>query len=114
MSRYLDVNAQEKEDKVNDALKVIWDDDQGQYPPFYVSPWWRVVRYAFSLLFNLEFNKLGINDELEWWLEMAPDNEAKYYVDDVEHNVSDIDAFYDYLVEKAKESGNKFQAVGGV
>ena len=25
-------NAQEKEDKVNDAFKIIWDDEQGQYP----------------------------------------------------------------------------------
>ncbi len=32
-------NAQQKEDKINDALKVIWDDEQGQYPPFYISPW---------------------------------------------------------------------------
>ena len=100
-------NAQEKEDKVNDALKIIWDDDQGQYPPFYISPWWTAVRYAFCLLFNLEFNKLGINDELEWWLDEAPKGEAKYWIDEKEYNVSDIDAFYDYLVEMSNKSNNK-------
>lgn len=45
--------------------------------------------------------------ELSWWLEMAPNNEAIYYIDKEEHNVSDIDAFYDYLVGMAKESDNK-------
>ena len=35
---------------------------------------------------------------------MAPNGEAKYWIDEKEYNVSDIDAFYDYLVEKAKES----------
>ena len=100
-------NAQEKEDKVNDALRIIWDDDQGQYPPFYISPWWTAVRYAFCLLFNLEFNKLGINDELEWWLDEAPKGEAKYWIDEKEYNVSDIDAFYDYLIEIRNESNNK-------
>ena len=44
--------AQEKEEKVNEAFKLIWDDEQ-------------------------------------------------------EYNISDIDVFYDYLVEKAKESDNK-------
>lgn len=34
---------------------------------------------------------------------MAPKNEAIYYIDKKEHNVSDIDAFYDYLVEQSKE-----------
>ena len=70
-------NAQKKEDKVNDAFELIWDDDQAQHVPFYISPWWKVVRYAFCLLFNLEFNKLGIDDVLEWWLEEAPKGEAK-------------------------------------
>ena len=101
------INAQEKEDKVNEAFKVIWDDDQGQYPPFYISPWWRVVRYAFCLLFNLEFNILGIDDELEWWLDQSPKGEAKYWIDEKEYNVSDIDAFYDYLVERSTESPNQ-------
>ena len=99
--------AQEKEDKVDEAFRLIWDDDQGQYPPFYISPWWTAVRYAFCLLFNLKFNKLGIDDELEWWVEEAPKGEAKYWIGDEEHNVGDIDAFYDYLVENAKDSDNK-------
>lgn len=51
-------------------------------------------------MFNLEFNKLGIDDELEWWMEEAPKGEAKYWIDEKEYNVSDIDAFYDYLVEE--------------
>ena len=96
-------NAQEKEGKINEAFKIIWDEEQGQYPPFYISPWWRVVRYAFCLLFNLKFNILGIDDELEWWMENAPKGEAKYWIDEKEYNVSDVDAFYDYLVELAKE-----------
>ena len=37
---------------------------------------------------------------LSWWLEEAPQNEAKYWVDDKDYNVSDVDAFYDFLVEK--------------
>jgi hypothetical protein len=55
-------------------------------------------------LFNLEFNRLGIDDELEWWLDEAPKGEAKYWIDEKEYNVSDIDAFYDYLVEISNES----------
>ena len=96
-------NAQEKEDKVNDAFELIWDEEQAQLVPFYISPWWKVVRYAFCLLFNLKFNKLGIDDVLEWWMEEAPKGEAKYWIDDKEYNVSDIDAFYDYLIELSKE-----------
>lgn len=65
-------NAQEKEYRVNDAFELIWDEEQAQHVPFYISPWWKVVRYAFCLLFNLKFNKLGIDDVLEWWLEEAP------------------------------------------
>ena len=49
-------------------------------------------------MFGLENNNYG-ESELSWWLEMAPKNEAIYYIDEKEHNVSDIDAFYDYLVE---------------
>ena len=100
-------NAQEKEDKVNDATTHNWDDEQGQYPPFYISPWWKSIRYAFCLLFNLKFNKLGIDDELEWWLEEASKGEAKYWIDEKEYNVSDIDAFYDHLGEISNESNNK-------
>lgn len=95
-------NAQEKEDKVNDAFELIWDEDQAQHVPFYISPWWIVVRYAFCLLFNLKFNKLGIDDELGWWLEEAPKGEAKYWIDGKEYNVSDVNDFYDYLVNLAK------------
>ena len=98
-------NAQEKEDKVNDAFELIWDDEQAQHVPFYISPWWAAVRYAFCLLFNLEFNKLGIDDDLEWWMDGSPKNKAIYWTENgEEHNVSDIDAFYDYLVEIANKS----------
>ena len=93
-------NAHEKEDKVNDAFELIWDDEQAQHVPFYISPLWSVVYKAFNLMFGLEDIE-GVGNELSWWFEMAPENEAKYYIDDVEHNVSDIDAFYDYLVEEA-------------
>jgi len=96
-------NAQEKEDKVNDAFELIWDDEQAQHVPFYISPWWTAVRYAFCLMFNQEFKKYGETDDLYWWLENASKNEAIYYIDDKEYNVSDIDAFYDYLVERSKE-----------
>ena len=30
--------AQEKEDNLDKAFELIWDDEQGQYPPFYISP----------------------------------------------------------------------------
>ena len=98
-------NAQEKEDKVNDAFELIWDDEQAQHVPFYISPCWTAVIYAFCLLFNLEYNKLGIDDELEWWMDESPKNEAIYWTEKgEEHNISDIDAFYDYLVEIANQS----------
>ena len=48
----------------------------------------------------------GVGNELSWWLDEAPDNKAKYWIDEKEFNISDIDAFYDYLIEKSKESGN--------
>ena len=99
-------NAQEKEDKLDKAFELIWDDEQAQNVPFYISPWWTVVRYAFCLLFNIEFNKLGNDDELEWWMEEAPKGEAKYWIDEKEYNISDIDAFYDYLIEIRNESNN--------
>ena len=94
--------AQEKEDNLDKAFELIWDDDQGQYTPFYISPLWEVVYKAFNIMFGLENDKYGEN-ELSWWLEMAPKNEAIYYIDEKEHNVSDIDVFYDYLVEQSKE-----------
>ena len=95
--------AQEKEEKVNEAFKLIWDDDQGQYPPFYISPLWTVVYDAFNMMFGIEDIE-GVGNELPWWLDEAPTNEARYWIDEKEYNISDIDAFYDYLVEKAKES----------
>lgn len=100
-------NAQEKEDKGNEAFELIWDDEQAQHVPFYISPWWIVVRYAFCLMFNQEFKKYGETDDLYWWLENAPINEAKYWIEEEEYNVSNIDAFYDYLIEKANELNNK-------
>ena len=94
--------AQEKEDNLDKAFELIWDDDQGQYPPFYISPLWGIVYQAFDIMFGLEKDEYG-ESELSWWLEMAPKNEAIYYIDEKEHNVSDIDAFYDYLVEQSKQ-----------
>lgn len=90
--------AQEKEDKLDKAFELIWDDDQAQHTPFYISPLWEIVYKAFNIMFGLENDDYGEN-ELFWWLEEAPKNEAKYWIDDKEYNVSDIDAFYDYLVE---------------
>ena len=98
--------AQEKEEKVNEAFKLIWDDDQGQHTPFYISPLWTVVYDAFNMMFGVEDIE-GVGNELSWWLDEAPTNEAKYWIDDKEFNISDIDAFYDYLVGKAKESDDK-------
>ena len=48
-----------------------------------------------------------IGNELSWWLEEAPNGEAKYWINDEEHNVSDIDAFYDYLIEMSNELNKK-------
>ena len=98
--------AQEKEEKVNEAFKLIWDDEQEQYPPFYISPLWTVVYDAFNMMFGIEDIE-GVGNELSWWLDEAPTNEARYWIDEKEYNISDIDAFYDYLVDKAKESDNK-------
>ena len=94
--------AQEKEDKLDKAFDLIWDDDQGQYTPFYISPLWGVVYQAFNIMFGLEDDDV-IGNELSWWLEKAPKNEAKYWIEEKENNISDIDAFYDYLVEQSKE-----------
>lgn len=102
--------AQQKEDNLNKAFELIWDDDQGQYPPFYISPLWTAVYKAFNIMFGLEDDEYDEN-ELSWWLEEAPKNEAKYWIDKEEHNVSDVDAFYNFLVEflrnKRKETKNE-------
>ena len=98
--------AQEKEEKVNEAFTLIWDDDQGQHTPFYISLLWEVVYDAFNMMFGIEDIE-GVGNELSWWLDESPTNEARYWIDEKEYNISDIDAFYDYLVEKAKESNNK-------
>ena len=52
-------------------------------------------------MFGLEEDQCGEN-ELSWWLEEAPQNEAKYWIDKKEYNVSDVDAFYDFWVEFLK------------
>ena len=57
-------------------------------------------------MFGLEDTE-GDGNELSWWFEMAPENEAIIGIDDKEVNVSDVDAFYDYLVEMSNESNNK-------
>ena len=71
-----------------------------QHVPFYISPLWAAVYMAFNIMFDREDIE-GLGNELSWWFEMAPKNDATYYIDDVEHNISDIDAFYNYLVEPA-------------
>lgn len=91
--------AQQKEENLNKAFDLIWDDDQHQYTPFYISSFWDAVYKAFNIMFGLEEDQYGEN-ELSWWLEEAPKNEAKYWVDDKEYNVSEVDSFYDFLVEK--------------
>ena len=55
------------------------------------------------MAFGLKDDEYGDN-ELSWWLEMAPENKAICYLDDVERNVSDVDAFYDYLIEITKRT----------
>ena len=40
-------------------------------------------------------------------MEAAPKGEAKYWIDEKEYNVSDIDAFYDYLVEEYHQKQNE-------
>ena len=98
--------AQAKEEKMGKAFELIWDDDQGQHTPFYISPLWNALYKSFNIIFGLKDDKYAGN-ELEWWLEEAPKNEAKYWIDKEEHNISDIDAFYDYLVERSKENEHK-------
>ena len=94
--------AKEKEDKLNKAFELIWDADQGAYVPFYVSPFWAVVYKAFNIMFGLNDDN---NDEnqLSWWLEEAPKGEAKFYKDKKEHDISDIDDFYDHLMALASQ-----------
>lgn len=94
--------AQQKEENLNKALKLIWDDDQGQHTPFYISHFWDAIYKAFNFMFGLEDDEY-VGDELSWWLEEAPQNEAKYWIDKKEYNVSDVDAFYDFLVEFLKK-----------
>ena len=60
---------------------------------------------AFNMMFGLEDDDV-IGNELSWWLDEAPKGEAKYWIDEEEHNVSDIDAFYDYLIEMRNEPNN--------
>ena len=94
--------AQEKEEKVNEAFILIWDDDQGQHTPFYISPLWTVVYDAFNMMFGVEDIE-GVGNELSWWLDESPTNEARYWIDEKEYNISDIDAFYDYLIDMSKK-----------
>lgn len=100
--------AQQKEENLNKAFELIWDDDQEQHTPFYISPFWTAVYMAFNIMFGLEEDQYGEN-ELSWWLEESPQNDAKYWIDKKEYNVSDVDAFYDFLVEflEKKEKGNE-------
>ena len=98
--------AQVKEENLDEAFKLIWDDDQGQYPPFYISPLWEAVYKAFNIMFGLEDHEIAGN-ELSWWLEEAPKNDAKFWIDEKEYNVSDIDVFYDYLVENLNKDINE-------
>ena len=94
--------AQEKEKIVDKAFELIWDDEQAQNTPFYISPLWNAVYKAFNIMFGLEDDKY-IGNTLEWWLEEAPNNEAKYWIDEDEYNISDVDAFYDYLIEEINQ-----------
>ena len=97
------LKAQEKEDTLEKAFELIWDDDQDQLTPFYTMPLWPAVYKAFNIMFGLEDDKYSGN-KLSWWLYMAPQKEAIYTVDKTEHNVSDVDAFYDHLIELASQT----------
>ena len=98
--------AMQKEEAVNKAFELIWDEDQGQHAPFYVSPFWEPIYQAFSIMFGQQYDKYSLND-LYWWIEEAPKGEAKYWVGEKEHNVSDIDDFYDYLIHLSNETNNQ-------
>ena len=89
--------AQEKEEKLDKAFELIWDDDQGQHTPFYISPLWKAVYQAFNIMFGLKDDEY-VGNELSWWLDAVPKDMAKYWIGDEEHNISDVDAFYDYLI----------------
>lgn len=41
---------------------------------------------------------LHLFGQLFRWLEEAPKGEAKYWIDKEEHDICDIDTFYDYLI----------------
>ena len=89
--------AQEKEEKLDKAFELIWDDDQGQHTPFYISPLWNAVYKAFNIMFGLKDDEY-VGNELSWWLDAVPKDMAKYWIGDEEYNISDVDAFYDYLI----------------
>ena len=104
-------NAKEKEDKVNDAFQLIWDDDQAQNVPFYISPLWTAVRYAFCLMFNQEFKRFGETDDLYWWMETAPKNYAKYWIDEEEFlthqpRYKEIDIFFARIINQMMQFFN--------
>ena len=63
--------AQEKEDNLDKAFELIWDDDQRQYTPFYISPLWGTIYMAFIIMFGLESDEYG-ESEFSWWLERRP------------------------------------------
>ena len=61
-------HAQEKEDKLDKAFELIWDDDQAQHVPFYISPLWDAIYLAFNIMFDCEDIE-GVGNELAWWFE---------------------------------------------
>ncbi len=63
-------HAQEKEDKLDKAFELIWDDDQAQHVPFYISPLWDAIYLAFNIMFDCEDIEV-VGNELAWWFEMA-------------------------------------------
>lgn len=95
--------AQEKEGKLDKAFELIWDNEQRQHVPFYISTLWNAVYKAFNIMFDIEDIE-GVGNELSWWFEMAPDNNAIIGEGETEINVSDTDAFYDYLIEEARQN----------
>ena len=91
--------AEEKEGRVNYALKMIWDEGQGQYPPFYISPLWDAVIKMFNAIFDIEDDPVIVS-ELDWWLENRKEGRAIIYdKDGTAHNVSAPDDYYDYLTQ---------------
>ena len=65
------------------------------------------TREQFKELMTFIKNAQEKEDKVNDALRKAPKGEAKYWIDEKEYNVSDIDAFYDYLVEISNESNNK-------